>query len=127
MLANYGAELRTGMLSEWPNGVGTGQNSGFQAINIAYLAGAHRVLLLGFDMQSRDGKAHWFGDHPIATQESWFSAFLQNFARLARFLPAGFEIINCTPGGALNCFPRMPLDEALARVVDDSAAAALPA
>ena len=125
MLHNYGT---TG-LSEKPNGLMTGQNSGHQAMNLAVLLGAKRILLLGFDMKAGErGQMHWFGDHPIPTQASSFSAMLHNFGKTLKPLAAaGVEVINCTPGSALACYPRRSLDEALASLVDDPEPAALSA
>lgn len=113
-------------LSTRPNGLATGQNSGYQAVNFAYLAGARRVLLLGFDMRpAEDGRTHWFGDHPVKTGPAIFSCMLQNFEALARRLRQvpEFEVMNCTPGSALGCFPRAALES----VLPGSPAAPLPA
>jgi len=35
------------------------------------------------------------------------------FRRAAALLPTDRQIINCTPGSALDCFPFMDLEEAL--------------
>jgi hypothetical protein len=113
------------VLSQRQNGLATGQNGGYQAVNLAYLAGASRVLLLGYDMHG----THWFGEHPRKTVHSHYSMFMGRFARLARFmprLPRKFEVINCTPGSALTCFPRMELEQALAGIFADQKAAAIP-
>jgi len=126
LLHNYGGE--SAVLSTKRNGIATGQNSGYQAINIAMLAGAARILLLGFDMKpAADGRMHWFGDHPVKTHTSVFSVMVNNFNRLARRMPAsGPEIINCTPGSALECFPRSSLEHELARLLPGPEPAALP-
>lgn len=112
-------------ISTKPNGLMTGQNGGYQAINIAVLAGAKRVLLLGYDMKlGKSGKSHFFGDHPIKTDAATFSAMLQNFPTMLKPLKAlGVEVINCTPDSALRCFPL----HALESLLPDPAAAALPA
>lgn len=90
-------------------------NSGAQAINLAMLFGAKRILLLGFDMREIDGKAHWFGQHEqplvrVQLYEEWIH-------RLTVAAPQakarGVHIINCTPGSALHCFDEKPLEEAL--------------
>lgn len=116
-------------LSAQRNGLTTGQNGGHQAINLAVLLGVRRILLLGFDMKpAADGRLHWFGEHPVATQPHVFSAMLQNFpSMLAPLRAAGVEVVNCTPGSALRCFPQRPLEDELARVLHGEAAAALPA
>lgn len=107
--------LGTTGLADKNNGLMTGQNSGYQAINLAYLLGAARIVLLGFDMKrGADGRAHWFGDHPVQTQDYIYSAMLQNFPKLARRLKElGIEVINCTPDSALDAFPRNELARVL--------------
>lgn len=90
-----------------------GSNSGFQAINLAILFGALRILLVGFDMSAR-GKSHFFGEHPEGLiRNSNYERFVPQFERAARRLPSDIEIINCTPGSALRCFPMMDLEDAL--------------
>lgn len=85
-----------------------GGNSGYQAINLAYLWGANRIILLGFDMRRVDNRAHWFGDHPRAKgfhNPVAFEHWIRMFDGLARDLKReGVEVINCTPGSALRCF-----------------------
>lgn len=96
-----------------PSAVHYGSNSGFQAINLAILMGARRVLLVGFDMHTR-GHRHFFGDHPEPLSNYMkFETLVPTFRRAAALLPSGIEIINCTPGSALDCFPIMPLEDAL--------------
>ncbi len=53
-----------------PAGLRTGRNSGYQAINLAVHYGARRIVLLGYDLQRTDGKAHFFGNHPQAGQNA---------------------------------------------------------
>lgn len=96
-----------------------GQNSGFQAINLAMLFGAKRVLLVGFDMRNiplprNNLQRHFFGNHHHSLRNSDPSVFIKNFEQAARLmLPGGPQVINCTPGSALKCFPSMELDKAL--------------
>lgn len=95
------------------NAIHHGSNSGYQAINLAYMFGARRVLLLGYDMQKHAGKSHFFGDHPPGlVQDSPYRQFIKAFDTID---PAdyGMEIINCTPGSALKRFPAVTLDAAL--------------
>lgn len=91
-------------------------NTGGMAINLATLWGAERVLLLGFDMRlGDDGRPHWFGNHPdglIQTQR--FKDWIASMRVIARDADdRGIEIINCTPGSALDCFPLATLRDAL--------------
>lgn len=102
-------------LSDKPNAVCTGRNSGYQALNIAVLAGATRILLLGFDMKpSAAGRMHWFGEHPIKTPPSVFPTMLACFKTVAAPLTKlGVEVINCTPDSALTVFPRSDIEGVL--------------
>jgi hypothetical protein len=96
-----------------PSKIHYGSNSGFQAINLAILFGAKRILLVGFDMSSRT-KSHFFGDHPAGLIRcNDYERFIPQFERAARRLPPDIEVINCTPGSALRCFPMMDIQDAL--------------
>lgn len=93
----------------------TGFNSGFQALNLAILGGARRILLLGYDMQKAPGWSHWFGDHPGAlNRHSPYDLFISAFCEAAgQIRDLGVEVLNCNPDSALPCFPRTTLAEAL--------------
>lgn len=94
----------------------TGGNSGYQALGLAALWGASRIVLLGYDMQKSGGKSHWHGDHPKGLGNGgnlarWAGAM----GGLARDLAhSGIEVINCSRMTALKCFPRQSLAQALA-------------
>lgn len=102
-------------LCEKPDGVRTGRNSGYQAVNLAYHTGAARILLLGFDMRVVNGRSHWFGEHPDKQpNSSSYLDFIKNFDSLAAALKAkGVSVINCTPGSALTAFKRGNLADLL--------------
>jgi len=90
-----------------------GSNSGFQAINLAILFGATKIILVGFDMSVNAGN-HFFGDHPLPLQNPRnFERFIPRFERAAELLSSEIHIYNCTPGSALRCFKMMELDDAL--------------
>jgi hypothetical protein len=92
-----------------------GSNSGFQAINLALLMGARRIILVGFDMRIANGQRHFFGDHPAGLRNtSNYQNFIRAFDRAATMLPPEVEILNATPGSALRCFPNMSFITALA-------------
>lgn len=94
-----------------------GMNSGFQAIEIAALMGARRIILVGFDMGlGPSGVRHFFGDHPgELNQSSPYHLFLKAFNEAApHWRDRGLEIINASARTALTCFPRSGLEEALA-------------
>lgn len=105
---------------KWEDGLGIdcihyGENSGYQAINLAYLLGAEQILLLGYDMQRTSGREHWFGDHPQALKTGPdYDVWIGHFDVLAKDLKReGVDVINCTRETALTCFPRQSLSEAL--------------
>ena len=86
-----------------PRVIHFGRNSGYQAINIALLAGAKRVLLLGFDHRHVQGASHWFGDHPDKLRSIYDTWLQETWSTVQpELLPA--EVINCTPGSALTVF-----------------------
>ena len=94
----------------------TGRNSGFQALNLAVLAGARRILLLGFDgAPAADGSTHWHGGHKSPSGPSIYKHFRAAMTAVEGDLAAiGVEVLNCSPGSAINSFPKVPLEEALA-------------
>lgn len=98
---------------ERPTHLRTGSNSGFAAVHLAVHLGARRILLCGFDMKAGN-KEHWFGDHYWRKgYRSRYDLFINSFKRAAEDFKARAEVINCTPGSALKCFPFMDLKEAL--------------
>lgn len=97
-----------------PSFIHYGSNSGFQAVNLAILFGATRILLVGFDMRAVHGKRHFFGDHPAPLRNTRdYVPFISSFERAAKKVPDHITIINCTPLSALKCFPMMDLQDAL--------------
>lgn len=97
-----------------------GGNSGFQAVNMAlhfldFVARPARIVLVGFDMRMVEGRRHFFGDHPAPLRQTsgGYRRWPEEFHRAAAALPKSIEIVNCTPGSAITCFPQMPLEEAL--------------
>lgn len=97
------------------DGLCTGRNSGYQAINLAVHFGAARILLLGYDMsRDRNGRSHFFGEHPRRAKPSPYPAFREVFPTLVKPLARlGIEVINCTRRTELKTFRLMPLEEAL--------------
>ena len=101
-------------LSKKQGTIHRGDNSGYQAINLAYLLGAERIILLGFDMMMHGTQRHWFGDHPgDMNAASSYPSFMRHFETIK---PAdyGLEIWNCSRRTAMDCFPKHDLDECLA-------------
>ena len=114
MLRNLDQGDGVGQVSTDPRGLCTGRNSGYQAINLAYLAGSRRIVLLGYDGKRINKKSHWFGDHPAPTSDAEMDAFRRSFRDGAkRFRELGIEILNASPDSAIDAFPRVTVEEAL--------------
>lgn len=97
-----------------------GGNSGFQALGLALLFGAERVILLGYDMQLTNKRTHWHGDH-VATYNNGnrlgnptalkVKQWPEAFAQMPHSVRA--RVINATRHTALKCFIQRSLDECL--------------
>jgi len=123
--SKYGIEYVPGRwfagLSEAPL-VSYGHSAGYQLLNLAYHAAPDRIILLGYDMRfaaDYDGKArtvgstprHFFGEYPEELQH-WPSVKVKDgvhfeLVELYRAVKqqGRVEIVNCTPGSAIDCFP----------------------
>lgn len=111
LMHNYGYEG----LSDRPNGLHTGSNSGYQAINIAYLAGAKRIILAGYDLRFPGGRSHAHDGHRVAVGEDRYHQYARTYATmLPQLAKAGVEVVQTTLDSAVRCFPMRSLDEALA-------------
>lgn len=111
MLHNHGSDK----LSEKRNGLHTGSNSGYQVLNLVTLAGAKRIPLVGYDMRFTNGKSHSHNGHPHKMPENSYRDFAKTFATMVPQLQKwGVEVLNCTPGSAIQCFPRADLASLLA-------------
>jgi len=120
--SKYGLSLIAGRDGEGfsldPAVIHYGDNSGFQAINIAghKIAWRGRIALVGFDMRRVGEKGHFFGKHPQGlrtTRPQTYENWTKRFIAASRMLPEGVEIVNCTPDSALTCFKMMDLADAL--------------
>lgn len=89
-------------------------NSGAQAICLAVLFGARRIVLSGFDMQRTAGQYHWHGKHDESLSNGNPTSFIRHFETLAPELAgAGVIALNCSRATALTCFLRADLAETL--------------
>jgi hypothetical protein len=97
--------------------IGSGGNSGFQALNLAAQFGATRIILLGFDVQGESG-GHWYG------RNNWMQANnpdqycyqrWQNAFRIAApdLVARGIDVINASRNSALTCFRRLAIASAI--------------
>lgn len=101
-------------------GLRGGQNSGYQAMNLAVHLGASRILLLGYDMQEGpNGETHWFGDQAWrASRPSPYKMMVRSFDSLVDPLKQiGIDVINCSRRTALTQFQRLPIERMLSSEV----------
>lgn len=117
----YGLKLVSGRdgagFSTDPALIHYGDNSGFQAVNLAAhkLAWRGTIALVGFDLRRVAGRGHFFGEHPPAlrTTKNGFAAWKKQFDAAAKLLPDTLKIVNCTPQSALSAFPKQDLEDVL--------------
>lgn len=102
-------------LSTNPRALVTGRNSGFQALNLAVLAGARRIVLLGFDGKpASDGRSHWFGEHPEPMSTAVYAYFRQAMSAAEDDLAAaGVEVLNASPKSAIDTFKKVSIRDVL--------------
>lgn len=91
----------------------SGTNSGLLACQVAVMMGATKLLLCGMDMRG----SHYFGPHPAPLKNTAERRFLVFQEQFKRFRPRGVQIINCTPGSALQAYPMGKLEDHLASAV----------
>ena len=102
-------------LSLDPGALVTGSNGGWQALNLAALAGANPIILLGIDGQpAKDGRSHWSGGHSHEyTTPQAYQDYRHSFSMgEAPLKAAGIRVINASPGSAVG-FEKMPIEDAL--------------
>lgn len=106
MLRNAGREG----ISEQADHLFTGGNSGHQQLNIAVLAGAKRIVLVGYDAKPGPGnRPHFFGEHPDRTVAP-YAHMIESLKRVAPVLYVrGIEVLNASPDSAIECFRKVDL------------------
>ena len=119
---NVGRISRYGISDKSRSSVCWNGNSGASAINVAYWLGAKRVVLLGFDMGRQGRKWNWHTEYPTypaidpvtgrGRGKSPYRQFMKCWDAVARDAKKlGIEILNATPAGNLNKFPRVKLED----------------
>ena len=92
-----------------PSHLRTGKNGGYQAIHLAAHYGAKRILLIGYDQKG----GHWHEPHRVP-QADIFDLCRRFWPTLATaMVERGIEVINCSPGSALETFPMANLEDVL--------------
>jgi hypothetical protein len=107
-------EARFGLSVE-PDTVCWNRGCGGAAINVAYLLGAARIVLLGFDMQMVDKKHNWHDNHQKEERPKIYQNSMIPFMKCMSdaLKVTGLQVANATPRSALDVFPIVPLEELL--------------
>lgn len=93
----------------------TGQNSGFQALNVAVLSGGNPILLVGYDMGHDGQRTHSHNGHQRNDSTVVYRKYAQMFTTTERPLAAlGVRVLNCTTKSDLTAFPQADLARVLA-------------
>lgn len=115
-----------GLCKSLDDGLFSGENSGYAAINLAVALGCREIYLLGYDMHGEDGlAAHFHEGHPTKKPTNggavlgeelpaslYADKFIPHFDELAPLLKErGVSVTNLCPDSALTCFPRMSFVE----------------
>ncbi len=110
--ARWGVQTTLHKEKAWFDSYG---NSGTAAISLAIVAGASKVVMLGYDCQKTGGRTHWHGDHPRTLGNAHsMPGWPKLFAKVAKFAEARrVPVVNATRETALTCFPRVDLEAAL--------------
>lgn len=108
---------RQGLSHKWPI-LSWGGNSGYQAINLAYLLGYKRIVLLGYDLSEQKGRSHWHPDHSFRgstnPDNGTFAMWMRDFQTLANAIEkTDATVINATRRTALRFFPQQELESVL--------------
>lgn len=97
-------------------------NTGFWALNMAYLLGANPIVLIGFDCATsdkgqEDSADWWHGGYPEFVRAESLQSYAGYFQEVAKQLDAlGVTVFNASPLTELDCWPVMELDDALAHI-----------
>lgn len=88
---------------------------GGAAINLAFLLGARRIVLLGFDMRMVEGKHNWHDHHQKTERDKIYQNSMMPFLKPMSdaMKVTGIQIVNATPGSAMNLFTTMSLEKVL--------------
>ncbi|WP_376993378.1 hypothetical protein [Azospirillum himalayense] len=90
-----------------------GASSGHTAVSLAIAMGARRVVLLGYDMRKVDGVTHWHDRYTVA-DDPYSGVFRDGWRGFnVAALAVGVEVLNATPGSALDEFRRVNIDDIL--------------
>ena len=71
------------------------------------------MVLVGYDCRDVGGKHHYFGDHPDKSKPPYTGIKGRFKAAAAMATKLNINVINATPGSAIDCFTKEPLESVL--------------
>lgn len=91
-----------------------GGNSGYGALNLAYLKGSRRIILLGYDFCHSATHWHegyaWQGKSNDSMYRKWATQFIRALPQLHKH---GVQVLNASPDSAITAFPKVELEAVL--------------
>jgi hypothetical protein len=111
-------------LSDDPAWLCGGGTSGFASFNYAWLKGTRKIAAFGFDYR-QDGKGNWHYNEaaygrPLSYSETGWSIWATYFSYIAgQFSAANVEAVIASPESAVDCFPRMTVEEGIEYVLQE--------
>lgn len=113
-LADLAVTMEYGAPKFWSDRAVHGGHAGYQALQLAIGWGAKRVVLVGYDCKAAGARTNFFGTKdPAVHKDSPYSKWVEGYRTLAAHIPAGVEVLNATPGSAIDAFERTTLEAAL--------------
>lgn len=105
-------------LTEKPGDLCWNNTTGAAAINLAVQLGVKEIYLLGFDMKLTNQNQHWHKEYPNKKYEDinrqLFNPQTKPFSLIAKAASKlGVKIYNCNPDSAIECFPKITVQQAL--------------
>lgn len=90
----------------------SGGHSGCQALQLAISLGATKVVLLGYDCKPDGSRTNYFGQKcPALNKGSDYELWRESYRTLA--IPDDVEVLNATPGSAIDVYPMVEIERAL--------------
>ncbi len=114
-LRNLAAE---GFSWDLADGIFTGYTISYVALQLAVYMGFAEVYYLGLDLRHQSGKTHFFGRDEVSAnyEDTEFPKMARMFAHASELLrDHPIKVFNCSPISAIDCFPYMEYEEAVAR------------
>jgi hypothetical protein len=110
-------EVKCEGLSDDLDWIEAGQNSGYGAVNLAYLKRAKRIVLFGYDYGGEHYCEERYVTRPKDHNARYMPGWAANFRWMVKQLAAaGVDVVNASPLSRIDAFTKCTIDEGLARL-----------